>query len=92
MMANSPISVSYTHLDVYKRQIVLTHEHNLSPAVHRSGSGLLWETSEIPHFIHLTTIFYHFAPLSTTCMSIIVQILGNGKKFLRKSYKKIAKK
>jgi len=25
-------------------------------------------------------------------MSIIVQILGNGKKFLRKSHKKIAKK
>ncbi|EEQ61333.1 hypothetical protein CBFG_05045 [Clostridiales bacterium 1_7_47FAA] len=45
-----------------------------------------------PHFIHITTILYHFAPLSTTCMSIIVQKLGNGKEFLRISYKKISKK
>lgn len=41
-----------------------------------------------PPFIHATTILYHFAPLSTTCMSIIVQKLGIGKKFLRFSFKK----
>lgn len=41
-----------------------------------------------PPFIHATTILYHFAPLSTTCMSIIVQKRGIGKKFLRFSFKK----
>jgi hypothetical protein len=41
-----------------------------------------------PPFIHATTILYHFAPLSTTCTSIIVQKLGIGKKFLRFSFKK----
>lgn len=39
--------------------------------------------TDLPHFIHATTILYHFAPLSTTCMSIIVQKLGIGKDFLR---------
>jgi len=39
------------------------------------------------HFIHATTILYHFAPLSTTCMFIIVQKLGNDKDFLRFSFK-----
>ena len=37
--------------------------------------------TDLPHFIHATTILYHFAPLSTTCMSIIVQKLGIGKDF-----------
>jgi len=41
------------------------------------------------HFIHATTILYHFAPLSTTCMFIIVQKLGNDKDFLRFSFKNI---
>jgi hypothetical protein len=43
--------------------------------------------SYAPHLIHITTILHHFAPLSTTCMFIIVQKIGKYKGFFTISLK-----
>ena len=69
--------------------IVFTHEHSYHLLVHCMARRDANEGSLNLHFIHATTILYHFAPLSTTCMFIIVQKLGNDKDFLRFSFKNI---
>jgi hypothetical protein len=72
--------------------IVFTHEHSSSPAVHPMANQRGRRKIPNPPFIHATTILYHFAPLSTTCMFIIVQKEGNDKDFLRFSFKITTKK